>query len=229
MNVLLGLGNPGPEYADTRHNVGWRVLDRIAAARFPGAGHAPEPRSVWDRLRQKLGRGNSSEGPWINGDGPYKELTIPSDHSVDAVTETPPFLLVKPLTYMNSSGEAACALSDTEGVLPGDMLVIVDDIHLALGDIRLRRGGSHGGHNGLRSLAECLGTTDQPRLRIGMGAPPDKDDLIDFVLSPFEGDEEPVIRAAIKQAALIAEAFGVGGFDSASAAFSSWKNGQNAS
>jgi PTH1 family peptidyl-tRNA hydrolase len=138
-----------------------------------------------------------------------------------------PYLLVKPTTYMNLSGEAAAALQQAHGLAPSEMLIIVDDIHLKLGDLRLRRGGSHGGHNGLRSLAECLGTTDQPRLRVGVGSPSADGDLINFVLSPFEPDEEPIVDAAVRSAAEIARAFGQGGFERASAAYGRWKAGRS--
>lgn len=110
-------------------------------------------------------------------------------------------LLVKPLTFMNRSGAAVAPLVDELGLSPADVLAIVDDVALELGSLRLRERGSHGGHNGLRSLVEALGGEDFPRLRLGIrsGEPPG--DLAEFVLSDFAPDEVLVVQEMVGQAA----------------------------
>ena len=162
-----GWGNPGSEYADTRHNVGWMVLDRILSADAP-ADVVHEP-TMWARIRSFFSA-HGPRGPWEKADGPY----IQAQCSGDAGTREP-FLLAKPLTYMNNSGEAARALADEYDLESSNILVIVDDVHLPLGEMRLRQKGSTGGHNGLASLHECLGTDAYPRLRIGGGRTAERD------------------------------------------------------
>jgi peptidyl-tRNA hydrolase, PTH1 family len=98
-------------------------------------------------------------------------------------------LLVKPTTYMNNSGIAVVDLAEKFDLVPKDILVIVDDIHLDVGRLRFRRGGSHGGHNGLRSIVSELNTSDFPRLRVGVGHPSDPEDLIGHVLGVFLSEE----------------------------------------
>ena len=149
---------------------------------------------------------------WEQGSGPYLVASLACDAAE--------CLLVKPLTYVNRSGEAARIACERHGVAPIDLLVVVDDVHLPPGEIRLRQGGSTGGHNGLASLVESLGTHEVPRLRVGIGAPRTTGALVEHVLSPFTPEEELVIRRAAEQAAVIAEAFGGGGYAEASAAYS---------
>jgi PTH1 family peptidyl-tRNA hydrolase len=129
LRLVIGLGNPGREYQDTRHNVGFMIIDRLAAA----AG-----------------------------------LPLRKEGKAE-VARTPDFLVCKPLTYMNASGEAVGALARFYKIEPVEMLVVVDDMALPLGRLRLRPGGSAGGHNGLKSIFAHLGTTEVPRLRIGIG------------------------------------------------------------
>jgi len=108
-------------------------------------------------------------------------------------------LLIKPTTFMNNSGLAVVDLAEKFDLVPEDILVIVDDIHLDVGRLRFRRGGSHGGHNGLRSIMHELGASDFPRLRVGVGHPPDSQDLIEHVLGAFlpeELDEMDVAKAS---------------------------------
>jgi len=163
--VVFGVGNPGPEYADTRHNLGFRVVDRLA-------------RDAWRPLGRL--RGLPAEGIGIRVDGA-------------------PVLLVKPLTWVNRCGPVLRHILDLEEIPPGRALVVVDDIHLPLGGIRLRPGGSDGGHNGLRSVQQCLGSEAFPRLRIGIG--PARPPLERFVLEPFPEAERPVVAAAVERAA----------------------------
>jgi peptidyl-tRNA hydrolase, PTH1 family len=159
VKVISGLGNPGPEYESTRHNVGWWLVDRLGQE----WGLGPFRRS----------------GPAL---GAYGRV---GNHEV---------LLLKPATYMNRSGDAlAPARTDPAVEIGRDLLVVVDDVALEVGRIRIRPAGSDGGHNGLRSVEATLGTREYARLRIGVGAPPPEVDLADWVLSPFEPEDEDVV------------------------------------
>lgn len=169
MKVVVGLGNPGREYAGTRHNVGYGVVDILAAS--PRAG----------RFQERFA-------------GAVAELTEGAGK----------VLLVKPMTFMNLSGQCVRELLDFYQVPVEELLVVCDDINLPLGKLRFRSRGSHGGHNGLRNIQQHLGTSEYARLRIGVGAP--ENDLVDHVLSRFRARELPIIRDA---AALAAQAVGV--------------------
>ncbi|MCS7066261.1 MAG: aminoacyl-tRNA hydrolase [Fimbriimonadales bacterium] len=118
-----------------------------------------------------------------------------------------PVLLVQPMTYMNRSGEAVDLLLDAYHLTPQQILVVCDDIALPLGKLRLRTGGSDGGHRGLRSIITELGTEAFPRLRVGIGAPPEGMDPADYVLSPFEEAEKPLISQMLEHAADACEAW----------------------
>jgi len=189
VRVILGIGNPGPAYAFTRHNVGWFVLDALV--------------------------GSQPERQWKPASGPYLEASVAFGDS--------PCVLIKPLTYVNRSGEAALAVGEQYGVAPSEFLIVVDDVHLPLGDLRMRQGGSSGGHNGLISLEQSLGTQKVPRLRVGIGAPLQSGALVTYVLSPFTPEEESIVRRIVRDAAVIAEAFGRGGYAEAATAYSQWK------
>jgi PTH1 family peptidyl-tRNA hydrolase len=124
----------------------------------------------------------------------------------EARLDDEPVLLVKPLAYMNRSGPPLARLLSQSGASPADLLVIVDDVALELGTVRVRARGSHGGHNGLRSIGEALGTTDFPRLRVGVreaGRPLEElpDELADYVLSDFPPGEAAALEAAVALAA----------------------------
>ena len=110
-------------------------------------------------------------------------------------------LVVKPLTFMNVSGEAVSALARYYKVEASDLLIVCDDVNLPLGRLRVRASGTEGGHNGLRSIADALGTIDYPRLRVGVGRGDAQRDLADHVLTRFEPEETPGIEAAIARAA----------------------------
>lgn len=172
MKVVCGLGNPGPEYAATRHNLGWWVLDRVAADWGLGA------------FRQ-AGLASIAEGRY-------------GGHEVR---------LIKPLTYVNRSGQAVRPFATLEGfAISRDLLVVVDDVSLDLGRVRFRARGSAGGYNGLKSIEEALGTQDYARLRIGVGAPPPGVPLAEYVLAEFLPEEEERIRALLPE---LSEAVGV--------------------
>ena len=134
MKLVVGLGNPGAEYRDTRHNVGFQVID--ALARRWGID---QWRESFESLTAKTTRGGE------------------------------PVLLAKPLTFMNLSGRAVSGLAGFYKVSPDDLLVITDDVALPLGRLRARRGGSDGGHNGLKSITQSLGTQAFARVRVGVG------------------------------------------------------------
>jgi peptidyl-tRNA hydrolase, PTH1 family len=116
-------------------------------------------------------------------------------------------LLVKPLTFMNRSGLAVEALRTARGLAPGDVLAVVDDVALELGELRVRERGSHGGHNGLRSLIETMGTEDFPRVRMGIKKGELPEDLAEYVLSEFPEEDVPVVQEIVGRAADAVECF----------------------
>ena len=179
MKLIVGLGNPGGEYRATRHNVGFMVMDELAR-RF-GVSWAMAPSQVPETFVTKRYGGGSAD--------------------------TPPLLLAKPLTYMNRSGEAVAALARYYDVPVPELFVIVDDVALPFGRLRARARGSAGGHNGLKSVAERLGTIDFPRLRLGVGRGDSRRDLADHVLSTFEPGERAELELFIAKAADAAEMF----------------------
>jgi PTH1 family peptidyl-tRNA hydrolase len=165
VRVVFGIGNPGPEYEGTRHNLGFDVIDALVGGR--GFERRPGP---------------------------------PADVASGRI-EGEAALLVKPLTYVNRCGPALAALVAREGVGLECCLVVVDDVHLPLGEVRLRLSGSDGGHNGLRSLIEALGTEAFPRLRLGIGEPPPGVPLERYVLSRFPPAEREAADRAVARAA----------------------------
>ena len=165
MQAVVGLGNPGVRYTDTRHNLGFRVVDLLAS-----------------RL----------DGDWAETPA-YAFSEIGSDPEA--------LVLVKPMTYMNHSGVAVADLLQRFNVALEDMLVVVDDVHLEPGRIRLRRKGSHGGHNGMVSIIDAVGFSDFPRLRLGIGLPQDGIDLIDHVLGVFDSQELERVEQMARMAA----------------------------
>ncbi len=167
MKIVVGLGNPGRDYVGTRHNVGFAVADRLAAAHTDGA---------W---RQS---GLALQARWRRG----------------AAGED--VLVVKPLTFMNLSGEAVGEVIRFYKVPVGDVLIVCDDVNLPLGRLRARASGSEGGHNGLKSIAQHLGTIEYPRLRIGVGRGDARRDLADHVLARFEPEETELAAEAVARA-----------------------------
>ena len=180
--VVLGLGNPGEEYAGTRHNIGFQVVESLA-------------RSLDIRL---------SERRWM------------SRHGVGVLAgENTAFLL--PETFMNRSGQvldllrADCPDFDVSR----NLIVVYDDLDLPCGQVRLKASGGAGGHKGMASLIATAGSRDIPRLRFGVGRPPEGGEVIDFVLSLFSPDEVAVLPACIKEARRAIEHFAEFGVDSA--------------
>ena len=153
MKLVVGLGNKGREYENTRHNMGFMLVDRYL-----------QYKNITDKFKEKF-------------NAMYIETTINNEKVI----------FIKPMTYMNNSGIAVRAFVDFYKLNSEDILVISDDLDLDLGKFRLRRNGSSGGHNGLKSIISHLGTDNFKRLRIGISN--DKDDVINYVLSKFSKKE----------------------------------------
>lgn len=160
--LVVGLGNPGPAYAATRHNVGFDVVECWVARR--GWHFQPEP-----ELESRCAQGRLGERPTI---------------------------ALLPQTFMNRSGRAVAHAIERFAIEdPGDLLVVLDDLDLPFGRLRLRPSGGAGGHRGLADIQGVLGREDFPRLRIGIGRPASSGDVVDFVLSPFSPDEARTLGA----------------------------------
>lgn len=138
-------------------------------------------------------------------------------------------LLVKPLAYMNRSGEALAPYLRKKGVKPEQLLVVVDDLSLDPGQLRLRRDGSAGGHNGLKSLITHLGTSDFTRLRVGIGRSCAKHGVVDYVLAPARAEEAEILEAAVKRAADAIELVLRSGLEAAMNAYNSYEGRPSAS
>jgi PTH1 family peptidyl-tRNA hydrolase len=181
LKAIFGLGNPGPRYAGTRHNVGFAVVDELARRAAAAFESAPA-----DALVAKWRRGAGAPGlDSVGGDV---------------------VLLVKPLTFMNESGQAVGELARYFKIDVPDLLIVVDEVQLPLGRLRARARGSAGGHNGLKSIIAHLGD-EFPRLRVGVGRGDDRRDLADHVLSRFELDEREEVERMMSRAADAAETF----------------------
>jgi len=163
MKLVVGLGNPGSRYRATRHNVGFQVVETVAA----GEGWRFRPAPWWR---------------WAEGRLAAEEV-----------------VLAQPRTFMNDSGRAVRALTETLGLPQDGMLVVCDDLHIGLGEVRVRRGGSSGGHKGLASIARELQSEGFARLRIGIG--PSRGEVVEFVLSEFAAEERTAVDTAVVRAA----------------------------
>lgn len=171
MYIIAGLGNPGSQYANTRHNVGFMAVDRLA-----------EKHDVTiDRHK-------------------FQSLTA------QCLIDGQKVLLMKPLTYMNNSGEAIAEAAAYFKIPPEHIIVFSDDINLKPGTMRIRRSGSAGGHNGLKSIIECVGSDQFPRIRIGIGdRKRSQMSLADFVLSHFSEEDRKVLEEPLDNAGSAAE------------------------
>jgi PTH1 family peptidyl-tRNA hydrolase len=185
MKLVVGLGNPGAEYRDTRHNVGFLVCDELA--------HRWRVPEAW---REKF-----------------------SALHIKTIAGDEPVIVAKPLTFMNLSGEAVAGLAAFYKVEPADVLVVTDDVALPLGRLRARPEGGAGGHNGLKSIIQHLGTQAFPRLRVGVGRGDDRRDLSDHVLGRFEAGERDTVSAAVLRAADASERFLADGIERVMSAF----------
>ena len=174
--LVAGLGNPGPDYEGTRHNVGFAVLD-VLAARL-GSRFSAHRRSGADVAEGRL-------------PGPQ-----PGRRAV----------LAKPRGYMNLSGGPVAGAARFFSVAPTDVVVVHDDLDLDFGVVRLKRGGGEGGHNGLRSISKSLGTKDYLRVRFGIGRPPGRQDPADYVLKRWSSTERKELDVSLELAADAVEA-----------------------
>ena len=188
MELVVGLGNPGPHYAVTRHNVGFLVVDALARQL---AAERWSTRPLDLKLAAEVMAAREPRG---EGD------------SADPARAARELWLIKPLTYMNLSGEALESLREIRPFHPGELLVVVDDIYLPFGRLRLREGGTDGGHNGLTSVHASLGTLEVPRLRCGVGPVPEGVDRKDFVLEPFAAGELDRLPGFIDRTARVVRA-----------------------
>jgi len=168
LQLLVGLGNPGSRYAETRHNVGFMVLERLAAAESAPFRNQPRLQGLLAEI----------------GSGPQR------------------LRLLMPQTYMNESGRSIRSALDWFRLESSQLLVLVDDMDLPFGRLRLRASGSAGGHNGLRSTIQHLGSQEFARLRIGIGAPAQerREKTVSHVLGRFSAAEQPVLNAVIDEA-----------------------------
>lgn len=179
MKLVVGLGNPGRRYQNTRHNVGFRVVDQLAAR--GGAG---------------LGRGR------LGAEG---EVTIDGER----------VRLLQPYTYMNLSGPAVAEALRRSGLSPADLLVVCDDINLPLGQIRLRREGGPGGHQGLASIIRSLRAEQFARLRVGVDSPPPGMEWAEYVLRPVPAGLRRKLDEAVWVAADAVEVWAKEGIEQA--------------
>lgn len=182
--VIVGLGNPGPEYAVTRHNAGFWCVDALAS-----------------KHSITLERRNRSA---IVGEGEIE------DHRV---------VLVKPRTYVNRSGAAINYLTARYAAPIDKLLIVCDDINLPPGKLRMRRKGSAGGHNGIKSVIEAAGSQEFPRLRIGVGRPPEGTGQIEHVIGPMDSQDREVVDEAVERAAEAIECLLTEGIDEAMSRF----------
>ena len=159
MKVVVGLGNPSPEYAATRHNVGFRVVEMFAAIH----------RVPLKTMQKQVRVGQVSGELWV----------------------------AEPLTWMNHSGQAVRWLLEETGSGVESLIVVHDDLDLPVGRLRFKRRGGHGGHNGVRSIVETMGTGEFLRLKLGVGRPPAGKDPVEYVLEPFSRYETADIDAAV--------------------------------
>ncbi|MBA8815801.1 PTH1 family peptidyl-tRNA hydrolase [Microbacterium halimionae] len=166
--IVLGLGNPGPQYEKTRHNVGQLVIDELATRRQ-------------EKLRTHKANARVAES-WVRVGGDR-------------------FVLAKPNTFMNVSGGPAAALAAFYGVTPDHVIVVHDELDIPFDTIKLKVGGGHGGHNGVRDVAKALGTPEFPRVRVGIGRPPGRMDAADWVLDPFGATERSALPSLVSDAA----------------------------
>ena len=183
--IVLGVGNPGSEYEDTRHNVGFAVLDLVAS----------RSGLTFTRLKRRDAAGVRLFG------GKVKAMVARESNR-----RGHPYLLVKPLSYVNLSGDVAGPLLERAGLSPDSLFVIVDDLNLPLGRIRVRPSGSAGGHGALKSIEATLGSREYPRLRLGIGQPGSStstggEEGSDYVLAPFLPEEREVLGPVLECAA----------------------------
>ena len=176
--MIVGLGNPGPEYKGTRHNLGFDVVDKIKSEY---------------RLKLSTSRDQALYEPFILGGRPV--------------------LLVKPLTFMNRSGWAVSAIAKRFGIAPEKILVIADELDLPAGAVKMKPKGGAGGHNGHKSIIASLGSSDYPRIKIGIGK--GDENTVDHVLSRVSPEERQLLDAAVEKVWKTSEVFVADGVEAA--------------
>jgi len=165
VKLVVGLGNPGSEYANTRHNIGFMVVDRLLEQQAP-------------KVRRRC-----------------------QSHIAEFQVDTRLIFLQKPLTYMNSSGDAVKKLCRRNKIKPSEVLVVYDDLDLKPGRMRIRFGGGSGGHNGIKSISARFGSGDYGRLRLGIGRPGSSADVADYVLQSFSENEKDLVEKVVDESA----------------------------
>lgn len=165
--LVVGLGNPGPQYERTRHNIGFLVVEALAAR---------------ERANFSLHKKSGADAVTVRVAGRQ-------------------VILAKPRSYMNLSGKPVAALARFFSVDPADIVVVHDELDLDFGTLRLKLGGGEGGHNGLRSISQAIGTKDYLRVRVGIGRPPGRMDPADYVLKPFSSVERKELDLNCEEAA----------------------------
>lgn len=163
MKIIAGLGNPGNEYKDTRHNIGFMFLDALADS--------------WEISN------------WREKDNALVAETFYNSEKI---------ILIKPLTFMNDSGKAVAPVLNFYKLNIEDLIVVHDDMDISVGTYRIRKKGSAGGHNGIKSILNCLGDENFIRFRIGIGHPKEKNNVINYVLSAFSAEDKEKINEAVK-------------------------------
>ena len=172
--LVVGLGNPGKEYAGNRHNVGFMVADLLAS-----------------RMGAKFGRAKRAHADLAEGRMGFGG---------------PKLVLVKPLTYMNLSGAPVVSVAQFFKVPVSNVIAVHDELDVPFGQVRAKRGGGEGGHNGLRSMSKSLSSKEYARVRFGIGRPPGRQDPADYVLSDFSGAERKELEFLVDRAADVVEA-----------------------
>jgi PTH1 family peptidyl-tRNA hydrolase len=179
--LIVGLGNPGPEYDQTRHNVGFRCVDALVQA------HG----ITFDQKKRSKAR------------------------TADGLIAGKRVLIAKPQTFMNLSGTSVQGLAAFYQIAPKNIIVILDDLDISLGTLRIRPKGGSAGHKGLSDIIQRLGTQDFPRIRFGIGRPPSRMDPAAYVLRRFDQDELPVIGSAVERTIKAVEVWLTEGIDNA--------------
>ena len=180
MYLIVGLGNPEKEYANTRHNMGFDTINEIAEK-------------------------NNIEINKNKFKGLYEKTNIQNKNVI----------LLKPQTYMNSSGESVKEIVNFYGIETQNIIIIYDDMDIEKGTIKIRKKGGPGSHNGMKSIVQELGTTDFPRIRVGIGKPEFKNDMINYVIGKIHKEEQDILKQGTKKAAEAVEEILKNGLDSA--------------
>lgn len=188
MKLVVGLGNPGPQYERTRHNVGAMVVDALVA-------------SAGERWKVHKKSGAQVATARLAGE---------------------PVLFARPTTFMNTTGRQVGPLAKFYSVPPDDLIVLHDELDIDFGLVRLKRGGGEGGHNGLRSISQAIGTRDYLRVRLGIGRPPGRQDPADFVLKPFPAAAQADVELLIGNGAEAVELLVGQGLESAQNVVHTW-------